>query len=187
MRGLRRLRSLAEGRRGVWAAVTALLVLAGTLASVLGARAVAHSDADKARLALHLSSAEVASTLKLAIQHEEDLVVSASAFVTSNPNASAADFDRWAESVHAMQRYPELQNFGLVMLVGASRLAAFEARMAADPLRDPWDRNRLPRREASRSCHRAIAPTTASRWPDLQGTPQATCLRAWTTARSPAR
>jgi hypothetical protein len=39
----------------------------------------------------------MASTLKLAIQHEEDLVISASAFVTGNPNASPADFDRWAE------------------------------------------------------------------------------------------
>ena len=93
---------------------------------MLGARAVARSDADQARLAFHLASAEIASTLKLAIQHEEDLVVSASAFVTGNPNASAADFDRWAESVHAMQRYPELQNIGLVTLVPASQLAAFE-------------------------------------------------------------
>ncbi len=34
-----------------------------------------------------------------------------------------------------MQRYPELQNIGLVALVGASRLAAFEARLAGDPVR----------------------------------------------------
>jgi len=98
------------------------------------ARAVARSDADKAQLAFHLSSAEIASTLKLAIQHEEDLVVDASAFVTGDPKASPADFDRWAESVHAMQRYPELENIGLVKLVGASRLAAFEARLATDPV-----------------------------------------------------
>jgi diguanylate cyclase (GGDEF)-like protein len=135
MRGLRGLRTLAEGRKSVWAVVTALLVLAGVLASVLGARAVAQSDADKARLAFHFASAEIASTLKLTIQHEEDLVVSASAFVTGNPSASPADFDRWAESVRAMRRYPELQDFGLVMLVPTSRLAAVEARMAADPLR----------------------------------------------------
>jgi diguanylate cyclase (GGDEF)-like protein len=122
-------------RRGLWAAIALVLVLVGTVAAVLGARAVARSDAGKGRLAFHLSSAEIASTLKLAIQHEEDLVISASAFVTGNPNASAAAFDRWAESVHAMQRYPELQNIGLVMLVPASRVPAFEARMAHDPLR----------------------------------------------------
>jgi diguanylate cyclase (GGDEF)-like protein len=132
---LRRLKSWAQSRKGAWAAVMALLVLAGVLAAVLGAREVARSNADKTRLAFHLASAEIASTLKLALQHEEDLVVSASGFVTGNPNASAGDFDRWAESVHAMQRYPELQDFGLVTLVPASRLAAFAARMAANPIR----------------------------------------------------
>jgi diguanylate cyclase (GGDEF)-like protein len=132
---LRRLKPLAEGRKSVWGVVSALLVFAGTIASVLAAQAVARSDADKARLAFHLTSAEMASTLKLAIQHEEDLVISASAFVTGNPNASPADFDRWAESVRALRRYPELQNIGLVTLVPASRLAAFEARIAADPVR----------------------------------------------------
>jgi diguanylate cyclase (GGDEF)-like protein len=135
MGGLRRLKTLGRGRKSVWAVCAVLLVLAGTLASLVGARAVAHSDVDKARLAFHLASAEIAATLKLAIQHEEDLVVNASAFVTGNPNASAADFDRWAESVHAMRRYPELQNIGLVALVPASRLAAFKARIATNPVR----------------------------------------------------
>src|SRR5271165_6493556 len=133
--GARRLTPVGRVRTGVWAAVAALLVLAGGLASVLGARAVAVSDADQARLEFHLASAEIASTLKLALQHEEDLVVSASGFVTGNPNASAGDFDSWAEAVHAMQRYPELQDFGIVTLVPTSRLRAFEARMAANPLR----------------------------------------------------
>jgi diguanylate cyclase (GGDEF)-like protein len=132
---LRRFKALAEARRGAWAAAAVLLVLAGSLASWMGARAVAHSDAGKGRLAFHLASAEIASTLTLAIQHEEDLVVSASAYVTGDPGGSAAAFDRWVQAVRAMQRYPELQNIGLVNLVPASQLKAFEARMAADPLR----------------------------------------------------
>ena len=130
-----RVRALAQAHRGFWAAATVSLVLGGIVAAVLGARAMAHSDADKARLAFHLSSAEIASTLTLAIQHEEDLIVSASAFVTGNPGASAADFDRWSEAVHAMRRYPELQNIGLVEQVPASQLAVFERRLAADPVR----------------------------------------------------
>jgi diguanylate cyclase (GGDEF)-like protein len=112
-----------------------VLALAGIVASVLGARAVARSDASQARLSFHLASAEVASSIRLAIQHEEDLVVGASAFVTGDPSASPAGFDRWAESVQAMRRYPELQNLGLVKLVPAARLQAFQARMAANPLR----------------------------------------------------
>jgi diguanylate cyclase (GGDEF)-like protein len=130
-----RRRALGRGRTGAVVGVTALLVLAGALASVLGARAVARSDAEKARLAFHLSSAEVASNLKLAIQHEEDLVVDVSAFVAANPNASPADFDRWVESVQALRRYPELQDIGMVALVPASRLKEFQARLGADPVR----------------------------------------------------
>jgi diguanylate cyclase (GGDEF)-like protein len=132
---LRRVNALFDAHKSSWAVLMVVLVLAGVLASALGARAVARSDADNARLAFHLTSAEVASTLKLAIQHEEDLVVSASAFITGSPHSSAADFDRWAESVRAMQRYPELQNIGLVSLVPAPALTAFRARMAAHPLR----------------------------------------------------
>jgi diguanylate cyclase (GGDEF)-like protein len=139
-----RTRSLLGGRASVWGAVAALLVLVGSLASVLGARAVARSDAEKAQLAFHLASAEIASTLKLAIQHEEDLVVNASAFVTGNPGSSPADFDRWVESVHAMQRFPELQNIGLVTFVPASRLTAFEARLAASPVRSLGPRSAVP-------------------------------------------
>jgi diguanylate cyclase (GGDEF)-like protein len=132
-----------KGHRGAWAVAAGLLVLAGVIGSVLGARAVARSGADRGRLAFHLASNEIASTLGLAIQHEEDLVVSASAFVSGNPHASAADFDRWAQAVHAMQRYPELQNIGLVALVPASHLPAFEAKMAAHPVR-PFGPGSLP-------------------------------------------
>ncbi len=145
--GLWRLKSWAQSRKSFWAAAMALLVLAGVLGSVLGARAVARSNVDRARLAFHLSSAEIASTLRLALQHEEDLVVSASGFVTGNPNASAGDFDRWAESVHAMQRYPELQDFGFVTLVPASQMAAFKARVAANPIR-PLGPNSVGPRES---------------------------------------
>jgi diguanylate cyclase (GGDEF)-like protein len=135
VRGLGRLKALMPRRNSAWAAVMAGLVLIGVLGSVLGARAIARSDGDKSRLAFHLATGEVASTLRLAIQHEEDLVVSASAFFTSQPNASAADFDLWAESVQAMHRYPELQNIGLIKLVEASRLPAFEAYIMANPVR----------------------------------------------------
>lgn len=183
---LARLRQLGPGRKGVWASITGLLVLTGALASVLGARAVASSDADQGRLAFHLASAEIASTLKLAIQHEEDLVVSASAFITGNPNATPAGFDRWVESVHAMQRYPELQNIGLVTLVQAPHLAAFESHLAANPVR-PLGAHSAGFRGALQILPRAGAPTTASRLPALPGAHRATSLRAWTIAPWPRR
>jgi len=122
-------------RKRVWLVVTVSLVLGGVAGSLLGARAIARSDANKARLAFRTASVEVAASVKLAIQHEEDLVVNARAFIRSDPNASAAEFDRWAESVEAMKRYPELQNIGLVKLVAASQLASFRRRLAANPVR----------------------------------------------------
>jgi diguanylate cyclase (GGDEF)-like protein len=134
-----------RNRRNLWVVLAAALVLLGALVAVLSARAVARSDAERGRLAAHLTAVDVASTLKLAIRHEEDLTVSASAFVTGNPHASTVGFDRWVESVHALQRYPELQNVGLVALVPASKLAAFEARMAADPIRPLGPRSAPPR------------------------------------------
>ena len=132
---LRRLDALRGSHRNFWIGLTAVLVLGGMLAAVLGAQAVAGSEAQKAKLASHLASNEIAATLKLAIQHEEDLVVSASAYVSGNPQATPADFDRWANSVQAMRRYPELQNIGLVKLVPASRLASFERFLDAHPVR----------------------------------------------------
>src|SRR6202034_799479 len=56
-----------------------------------------------------------------------------------------AAFDRWVEAVRALQRYPELQNIGLVNLVPAARLEAFEARMAADPLRPLGPQSSVPK------------------------------------------
>jgi diguanylate cyclase (GGDEF)-like protein len=111
-----------------------LLVVGGVLGSVLGARATARSNADKARLAFHLSAQEIASALTLAIQHEEDLIVSASAFVTGSQHASPASFDEWAAAVRAMRRYPELQNIGLVKLVPGADLSEFAGRLAKDPV-----------------------------------------------------
>jgi diguanylate cyclase (GGDEF)-like protein len=118
----------------VWAA-TALLVVAGTVGSVLGAHSIAGADAEKARLASHLTSQEIASTLMLAIKHEEDLVVSTSAFVATKGGVSPTGFDKWVESVHALQRFPELQDIGLVAQIPAPQLAAFKRRIKANPMR----------------------------------------------------
>ena len=57
-------------RPHIWLVVSVLLVVVGTLGSVLGAQAVARSDSQKSRQSFVTSSGEIASTLKLAIQHE---------------------------------------------------------------------------------------------------------------------
>jgi diguanylate cyclase (GGDEF)-like protein len=131
-RALLALRALSVARP--WP--TALLLVAmGTAAAVFGASSVSHSEAQKDRDAFHFASAEVASTLKLAIQREEDLIVNSSAFVSSTGNVTPRRFDRWVESIKALQRFPEVQNIGLVRLVPAAQLSAFESYRRAEPIR----------------------------------------------------
>jgi diguanylate cyclase (GGDEF)-like protein len=119
----------------VWGAVALVCVAGGAVGSVLAAGAVERSDADKARLASSLASAEVAATVKGSIQHEEDFVVSAATFFAGNPKASRAEFNAWAKWGMALRRYPELQKLTLVALVRSPELAAFEARVTGHPLR----------------------------------------------------
>jgi diguanylate cyclase (GGDEF)-like protein len=183
--------SFLIGHRGLRIAGV-VLVFVGALAALLGARAVAQSDTERARLASHLASTEIASTLKLALRREEDLTVDTSAFVASNPDVTAVKFDRWVESMHAAQRYPELQNLGLVMLVRASQLPAFEARMAADPLRPQGSRSTgaagdfvvVPEGERSYYClaTAGIARTVASNLPE--GLDYCQLVKTMITARS---
>ncbi|HEY2140775.1 MAG TPA: bifunctional diguanylate cyclase/phosphodiesterase [Solirubrobacteraceae bacterium] len=120
---------LRIGRKTVGAAVAVLCVAAGTVGSLLGARAVARHDSAKARQTFQQSSAGIASTLKQGIQHEEDLLISASTFFAGKPKASAAELSTWVKWAQALRRYPELQKLGFVALVRAPELAAFEAQI----------------------------------------------------------
>jgi diguanylate cyclase (GGDEF)-like protein len=123
-------------RHRVWLAVAASLAIAGVVGTVFAARAVARADAASSRHAFASSSGEVASTLQLAIQRERDLVVSASAFFLGDPNASNAQFRAWSTDAQVFARFPELLGWGNLVIVPASRLAAFAARARADPV-DP--------------------------------------------------
>ena len=103
-----------RGRRGVWAAVAVLCVLAGIVGSILGARAEAHNDAAGARRAFQQTSTSIASTLRVAIRHEEQLTVSAGTFFASHPKATRAEFATWVEWARTQRRYPELDALGLL-------------------------------------------------------------------------
>ncbi len=120
--------------RGRWACLAVLLVALGSVAAVLGARSVAHSDYNSQRLASRFGAAQVALTLKLAIQHEEDLVVSGRAYVAGSPHAAVSGFAHWANSVQALQRYPELADIGLLVPVPRAKLASFAKQMLARPI-----------------------------------------------------
>jgi diguanylate cyclase (GGDEF)-like protein len=115
--------------------VALLLIAAGTVASLLGAHSVANSDATEGRSNFHQSSAAVASSLKLAIQREEELAVSASTFFANNPKASPAEFAKWVKWARTLHRFPELDNLGLLTLVRKAQLPAFDAQVAGHSLK----------------------------------------------------
>ena len=145
-----------RGRRGAWAGAALLCVVAGLAGSVLGARAVAHKDAEKARQAFPHTAADIGSGLALNIQHEEDLVIAASTFFAGDPQATAPRFSAWVHWARTLRRYPELQRLGFVTLVRSSELPAFEALVLRPPASAGQALGRSPRSNALR-----IAPAGA--------------------------
>ena len=124
----------AGSRKGLWALVAILCLAAGAVGSVLAARSLARTDASSARKAFPQASAAIASTLKLAVQREEELTVSASTFFARNPTTSSAEFHTWVNWARTARRFPELDNLALLTLVRTPELAAFEARVAGHEL-----------------------------------------------------
>ena len=122
-----------KNQRRLWFAGAALLTTVGTAGSVLGAAAVARNDAQDSREAMITSSVEIASTLKLAIQQEDSLAISAQAYVVANPNASNTDFLSWVRTMHVAKRFPEVRGLGFIAVVRPGQLPQFVARILADP------------------------------------------------------
>jgi diguanylate cyclase (GGDEF)-like protein len=131
--GLGPIEGARSRRHYAWVAVTVLLIVCGTVASVLAAAAVGRNDADKSLKSFQHSSAGVASTLQLALQHESDIVVDAGGYLV-DPNVTQTEFVGWATAVRMLDRYPEMAGVALVVLVNAAGLPAFAARAVADPV-----------------------------------------------------
>jgi diguanylate cyclase (GGDEF)-like protein len=117
--------------RRVWIAVAALLAFAGVGGSVYGFGTV-RGASERSHKALASSSVEVAAALRLAIQHEQDLIVSTESFIIGNPNPSQSQFTQWANEVGALKRYPELLGLVVVQYVPAQQLAAYAERVSPD-------------------------------------------------------
>jgi hypothetical protein len=108
-------------------------VLVGSAASVVAGVAMARTDADQSRREFEMNSTAIASQWELAVEHESDLAVNASAFLAENPAASTPDFEAWASTARVLSRYPELQFLGFAVLVPAADLPAYVATLNADP------------------------------------------------------
>jgi diguanylate cyclase (GGDEF)-like protein len=113
--------------------VAILLATGGLVTGLLAAASAASADNAKSRAALTRSSAGIAASLRLALQHEDDLVVNTGGYLVANPTATEQDFLRWSAAVQLPQRYPEVQGIGALVIVPHSQLASFTARAVADP------------------------------------------------------
>ncbi|HTW98041.1 MAG TPA: EAL domain-containing protein [Acidimicrobiales bacterium] len=125
-RGLRR-------RLRSWLVLALAAMVLGIGGSLFVSSAVARSNAARSLQSLRTTSTHVVATLSLSMQHEQDLVVSAAGFIAGDPGATNAQFARWARSVRAFERYPEITGFGHSVIVPAAELAAFVARVEKDP------------------------------------------------------
>jgi diguanylate cyclase (GGDEF)-like protein len=123
-----------ERRLGVYVAIAALVALAGVACTVLAARAVARSDAQRSNQTFTQASIQVASALRLAIARQRDLVVGAGAFYLENPHASGADFKRWTDEAGAFTSHPGLEGVATIAFVPRSQLPGFEVHAATDPV-----------------------------------------------------
>ncbi len=116
-----------------WATTALVVFVAGTAISGFGAKAIADNDRTNAARQLSMTSADIASTLQLTIRREQDLLVSATGFLTNDPTASNAEFRDWANATNVLDRYPELLEVGIAVIVPAAALPGFGARAVLDP------------------------------------------------------
>lgn len=109
----------------VWTAIAIFIVIAGAFGSFIGADAVAHNTDARSHKSFVSTSNEIAATLKLSIQREQDLIDATDSYLIGNPNATQAQFKKWAEDVHVLQRYPELIGLGIIKIVAPAQLSAY--------------------------------------------------------------
>jgi signal transduction histidine kinase len=115
-------------RGSVWVAGAAALAVLGCLGSLFGARATARQHDQKAQRVFAAASDDVGTDLELAFQHEQDLAVSAGAFLSTSHGVTNTRFAEWMQADRVTERYPEILGMARIVLVPASRLAGYAAR-----------------------------------------------------------
>lgn len=92
--------------------VAVAVLFLGVVVTVSIASSSAHNAAERSLASFKTQSEELAAVLKLEVQHEEELVVSAGAFFSTNPSATPSQFSKWTADEQTFARYPEIMGFG---------------------------------------------------------------------------
>jgi len=125
----------SRGASSAWFVFALLCAAVGVFGSIIGSHAVADHDAVKARQASRSNVAVTAATVGQSLQHEEDLVTTAGTYFAGNSKTTPEQFKAWAGSVHALQRFPQIERLSLASIVRTPELAAYEALLSGRPLK----------------------------------------------------
>jgi hypothetical protein len=114
--------------------VALAVAVVGVVGTVIGSTAMTQAADIRQQQHVAASSMAMASMLGLTIQHEQDLAISAQAFLKGSPDATQTQFShqtqfsQWITAVQAFERYPELQAIAITSIVPASQLGEFLVR-----------------------------------------------------------
>src|ERR1700677_3121493 len=114
-----------------WGVIAAIVVVLGSVSSIIGANAVDNAQSQRIHRAFLTSSVEIGSTLKLEIQGQRDLIGSVESFLVGDPRATQAQFTRWSKDVRVLQRYGAVTSLGVLEYVTAAELPAYAKRVSA--------------------------------------------------------
>jgi diguanylate cyclase (GGDEF)-like protein len=126
-----------RSRERAWVAVAVAVVVLGVAASAVGAWVVANREAESDRRRFEVTSAEIGSTLELAIERQEDLTIAMAAFFADHPDVTNQAFYDWLDTIQAFERFPELRSVGFFVPVAPQDVEAFAQRAIADAIDRP--------------------------------------------------
>jgi diguanylate cyclase (GGDEF)-like protein len=105
-----------------------IVAVVGIAGSDIGAHSVAQGSAQRAHQAAVTSSLEIATSLELAMQREQDLAINAASFFIANPGVTSAEWSSWVATNRIYSRNPEIQGLAEVVMVTDAQLPGFTAR-----------------------------------------------------------
>jgi hypothetical protein len=110
--------------RRLWLIVAVILLAVGAGSSIYAFSAT-RASAEGSHKAFASTSVQISSTLQVAIEHEQDLVLSTESFIIGVPHPSQAQFTDWATHLNVLQLYKELVGLVVIQYVPASGLDAY--------------------------------------------------------------
>ena len=108
-----------------WTYVAVALVALGVFGSYLGARYDAAAANQREQRSFVANSQAIATSLRVSISRQQDLINSAESFFIGNPHATKAQFNAWGKTTRVLHRYASVIELGIISYVPRADLANF--------------------------------------------------------------